>query len=68
MILIEMANQYRSAPILPKPTNSEALEWVKQKVGDDLRKYFNDGFYGDVTQEIQESRRRFEKECATWHQ
>ncbi|EFP03855.1 hypothetical protein CRE_28772 [Caenorhabditis remanei] len=67
MILIEMANQYRSAPILPKPTNSEALEWVKQKVGDDLRKYFNDGFYGDVTQEIQESRRRFEKECATWH-
>uniref|UniRef100_A0A1I7T0B6 acetyl-CoA carboxylase n=1 Tax=Caenorhabditis tropicalis TaxID=1561998 RepID=A0A1I7T0B6_9PELO len=68
MILIEISNKYRNAPIFPKPTRSEALEWIQSKIGDnqDLQNYYENCFHNDVTREIQESKQRFEELCATW--
>lgn len=66
MILVEMANRYRCAPIYPKPTIPEALEWIKMRCGDDFKTYYSERFRPDVTREIQKSKRKFDELCATW--
>ncbi|ULT93021.1 hypothetical protein L3Y34_002895 [Caenorhabditis briggsae] len=68
LILVEIADRYSNAPIYPKPTHSEALEWVKKRTEEeeDLRKYYTDVFCEDVSREIQKSKNRFEEACATW--
>ncbi|CAL2038637.1 unnamed protein product [Caenorhabditis brenneri] len=67
MIMIDMAQRYREAPIYPIPSRSEALEWIKMKIGDEtLQAYHDNLFYKDVAQEVQESKTRFEEFTVKW--
>lgn len=68
MILIEMARRFQKAPIYPKPSLSEALDWVQKKIDgvDNLEQFYNQFFSEAVSAEIEESKQKFDQFIATW--
>lgn len=71
MIRIELARKFQAAPIFPKLSLSEAIQWIQKQIPNpgiqEIQKFYTSRFWSLVREEVDASKRKYEEAVMTWN-